>query len=170
MNHEWTIIDPNKPFSGKIQPKAKKPHIEAAKVLANIIAVIFSVVLIVLGIGWLSAVVTVLVSGKILGFTIFFGIPPLILSVLITAGMYVAYWPVSLLAKGFWSIAKGKNRYKNHEIITGAILFALSIAALVIIGVNLGRNINFEYKDNKTRVILDEGNICVSDEAYCVKY
>lgn len=159
INHEWKILD-----------KHTNPYIEGLKVFATFIAVIFSIIIVALGIGWLSAVVIVLVSGKLLGFTIFFGIPPLILSLLITAGAYIAYWPIALITKGLWSIAKGKNKYKTHEIITGAIVFALAIATVIIIAVNLGRNINFEYKDKGTQIILDEGNICISEADYCEKY
>lgn len=159
----------NHQYEWKVLHK-KKPHVETIKVLAHIVAVALSTIMAALGIGWLASVVTVLVSGKLLGYTVFFGIPPFVLSLLITAGLYVAYWPVALAAKGFWSIAKGVNRYKPHEIVTGAIFFALALATLFTIAVNLGRNINFEYRDDKTRVIIDDGNICVSDADYCQKY
>lgn len=159
----------NHQYEWKVLHK-KRPHLEAAKVFAGIIAVTLSIIMVAIGIGWLASVLAVLVSGKLLGFTIFFGIPPFILSLLITAGLYIAYWPIALIAKGFWSIAKGANRYKLQEIMTGAIIFALALATLFTIAVNLGRNINFEYKDDTTRVIIDDGNICVSDADYCQKY
>ncbi len=158
-SHEWKILT-----------KKKSPYIEWLQIFATFVAVIFSIIIVSIGIGWLASVVIVLVSGKLLGFTIFFGIPPIILSILITAGAYIAYWPVALITKGLWSLAKMKNNYKVHEIMTGAIIFALAIATVIIIAVNLGRNINFEYKDKGTQIILDEGNICVSEESYCIKY
>ncbi len=171
LNHEWKVIGETPKPAYRIQTHpAKKPHLTLFKVFFSLVAVIFSIVLVAIGISWLASVVTVLVSGKLLGYTVFFGIPPYVLSILITSVLYIVYWPVALITKGFWSLAKMKNRYKNHEIITGAILLALAIAAVIIIAVNLGKDIHFDYRDTETRIIIDDGNICVSDENYCVKY
>lgn len=170
-NHVWKVIDETHGHHhGNTSAPKKSPDRTTVRAIFTFLAVILSIILSAIGISWLAGVVTVLVSGKILGYTVFFGIPPFLLSILITSICYVIYWPLSLITKGFWSIAKNKNRYKNHEIITGAIMFSLAIAAIIIIAINLGRNINFNYRDANTRVIIDEGNICVSEEDYCEKF
>ena len=169
-NHVWKVLDEN-PFSQRNSSKQKKgQNLKTVSFSAHFVAVILSSVLIIIGITWLSSVLVVIVSGKLLGFTIFFGIPPLILCTLITSAMYIVYWPLAIITKGFWSLAKGKNRYRTFQIILGAILFAVAVATTVIIVVNLGRNISFEYKSTETKIIIDEGNICISEAEYCEKY
>lgn len=169
-NHIWTVIDAKNPPNKAKATKQQHFNIEPFRLVASVLAVIFSIILVVIGIGWLSAVLIVLISGELLGYTVFFGIPPLILALLITSGTFVGYWPISLITTGLWSASSCKNKYKARTIITGAIIFSMAIATLVIIAVNLGRNINFEYKDQETQVIIDDGNICVSEKDYCEKY
>lgn len=159
------------PFSqGNFSKQKKTSNLKPLSYSAHLIAVVLSTILVIIGVGWLASVLIVVISGKLLGFTVFFGIPPLILCALITSAMYIVYWPLALITKGFWSIAKGKNRYKTFQIIFGAIVFAVAIATAIIIVVNLGRNISFEYKSAETKVIIDDGNICVSEADYCEKY
>ncbi len=155
--YEWKVLT----------EKTPKAPLAAAQIISGIVAVVLSIVMVALGIAWLASVVTVIVSGTLLGYAVFFGIPPLIMALLITSTLYIVYWPVALLAKAFWSATKGKNRFRMASVMTGAIFCALAIATTFIIAVNLGRTISFDYQDEKTRVIIDDGTICISTTNSC---
>lgn len=157
LNHDWKIVE---------EPKKKRP-MTPWRVFVMALAILVSIILVLIGIAWLSSVLTVIVSGTLLGYAVFFGIPPFVLASLITGGLYIVFWPLSLVGKALWSAARGKNRFKTYKIVTGAIIFSVAIATVFTIAVNLGRTISFDYKDAKTRVIIDDGNICVSDSTYC---
>lgn len=155
--YEWKVLT-------KKTPKASLLPIQ---ILTGIIATTLSVVMVALGIAWLASIVTVVVSGTLLGYAVFFGIPPIVLALLLTSALYIVYWPIALLARAFWSATKGKNRFNTANVMTGAILCALAIATTFVIAVNLGRTISFDYQDEKTRVIIDDGTICISTTNSC---
>lgn len=145
--------------------KVTKP----VRILAGVVAVALDIALAAIGIAWLSSIVAVLASGTIFGYDVLLGFSPVILAILITASLFIAFWPISILAKGFWSLAKGKNKYDRERLMAGGILFALSIAAVVIIAVNLGKHTNLDIRDGNTRVIIDDGVVCVSKTGECDK-
>ena len=147
--------------------KKTTPPVQALRILSGIVATIINIAMASIGIGWLVSVVTVLVSGTVAGYTVLFGLSAPIVAILITASLFIAYWPLALIGKAFWSFARGTNRFKKAGIITGAILFALSITALLIISLNLAENISVDYQDGKNRVIIDDGVICVSNSNNC---
>lgn len=147
--------------------KKEAPQVMALRIIAGIIGVLLNIIMAVIGIAWLVSVVTILVSGTIAGYTVLFGLPAPIVAILITASLFLVYWPIALIAKAFWSAARGVNRFKKMTVITGAILFALSITALLIISLNLAENISVDYQDGKNRVIIDDGVICISDSGNC---
>jgi len=116
--YEWKVLT----------KKAPRAPLVTAQILTGIIAVALSVIMVALGIAWLASVVTVIVSGTLLGYAVFFGIPPLIMALLLTSALYIVYWPIALLARAFWSATKGKNRFNTASVMTGAIFCALAIA------------------------------------------
>lgn len=145
------------------------PWLRIFRILMGIIAVILFIAMAGIGIGWLASFMTILVSGTFFGYDVFFGLPPIVIATLITAALYLAYWPVALVARGFWSLAKGVNKYEHNNIVTGGILFALSIAAIIIISLQFAKDINLDYKDENVRIIIDDGTVCVSETNLCDK-
>ena len=133
----------------------------------GIIAVVLYIAMAGIGIGWLASFVTILVSGTLFGYELFFGLSPVVIATLISASLYIAYWPIALVAKGFWSLAKGVNKYDHNSIVTGGILFALSIAAIIIISLQFAKNIELDYTDENVRVIVDDGTVCISTTSKC---
>lgn len=150
-----------------VRETPNRPFLKTFRVFMGIIAVVLSIVMVALAIGWAASVIAVLVTDTMFGYNIFFGLQPVVLATLITATLYVAYWPIALIAKGFWSLAKGVNRYDHGNIVTGGILFALSIAALIIITLQFSKNIKLDYKDENVRVIVDDGTVCISKTNLC---
>lgn len=141
--------------------------VKILRILAGIVAVVINIAMAGVAIGWLVSVVTILVSGTVAGYTLLFGLPAPIVAILITSTLFIAYWPLALIAKAFWSLARGHNRFKKMNVVTGAIIFALSITAILIISLNLAENISLDYTDGATRVIIDNGTICVSNKNTC---
>ncbi len=139
----------------------------ALSIIAGIVAVLLNITMVTIGIAWLVSVVTVLVSGTIAGYTVLFGLSAPIIAILITASLFIAYWPLALIAKAFWSLARGTNRFKKTGVYTGIVIFALSITGLLIISLNLAENISIDYKNGKNRVIIDDGVVCVSNSNNC---
>jgi hypothetical protein len=145
----------------------RAPWLKAFRTVMYILAVILTIILVAIGIGWLSTLAAVLVSDTAFGYTAFFGLEPLVVAVIITASLYLAYWPISLLCRACWSLAKGVNRFEKHHLITGAIIFSLSIASLIVIAIEFTKDISINYKDENLQVIIDEGNVCISDTNKC---
>lgn len=145
----------------------KNPWLQAFRILMRVIAIILTIVLVALGIGWLSTLLAILISGTAFGYSAFFGLEPVVVAVIITASLYLAYWPISLTCRACWSLAKGVNRFEKHHLVTGAIIFSLSIASLIVIAIEFAKDISINYKDETLQVIIDKGNVCISETNEC---
>ncbi len=146
---------------------AKKPAVRAFRIIAGIVAVVLTIALFAIGISWLFSVVTILMSKTLFGYSVLFGLPPIELAILLTSALYIVFWPMALATRGFWSIAKGTNKYKIKRIIFGAIFFAAALAAIVVIALRLSQNLSVDYKDGYQRVLIKDGIVCISRTGAC---
>jgi hypothetical protein len=153
--YEWKVWAP------------KKRSLSSLQMLAWFVTIILSIVLVCMGIAWLASISVIMGSSVLLGHAVFLGIPPLIFALLSTSLFYLVFWPLSLITRAFRSLAEDMNRFKTHHILWGAVAYALSLAATVLIITSVGWVISFDYQDTKTHVVVDHGTLCVSHINTC---
>lgn len=140
---------------------------QITKIFFGFLGVVGTIIIISIGIAWLVTMITIWGTDVNLGYDTLFGLPSFTLSALVTAALFVVYWPIVLLTKGAWSISKNQNRFNKHLLITGGILFACAIGVIVAIGLELAHNLNLDYQDGNKRILIENGMVCVSSDGKC---
>ena len=139
-----------------------------ARVAASVFAIIGSVALGILSVGYVATLWSLLATGMLFGHVLALGLSPILLIVAASASFYIPGWPLFLLTQEARRLASRVREERDlWDVMAGAVAWGISIALVAIIAVLSVPQFDHAQVPYGFHFYLRHREVCVGGNDYC---
>ena len=148
--------------------RMKKNIHSMTRFTAGIIAVVGSVILGALTIGYIASLWSVLATGTFFGVTLLYGVSHILLVITVTAAFYIPGWPVFIITQEARRLASPVREERDMwDVMSGAVTWGISIAIVAVIATLSVPRFGHEQTPYGFHFYVKHREICVGGNDYC---